>query len=77
VFSTRQVLPLRIYEQLIRKCFTILSLQGDKAFDVTLGLHTYFDVSSVKNVVVKGPFQGQTFVDRIAGSESTYPRSYN
>ena len=43
---------------------------GDKPFDITLGMHTYFDVSSVKNIVINGPFSGATALDKVSGAES-------
>lgn len=48
----------------------IIVNKGDKPFDVTLGMHTYFDVSSVKNIVISGPFTGATAVDKVSGTES-------
>jgi len=42
----------------------------DKPFDVTLGLHTYLDVSSLKNIKISGPFSGKTKLDRTANTES-------
>lgn len=43
---------------------------GDKPFDITMGMHTYFDVSSVKNIVINGPFSGATALDKVSGAES-------
>jgi len=40
---------------------------GEKPFDVTLGMHTYFDVSSLKNVKITGAFNGLKTVDRNSG----------
>eukprot|EP01035_Chromulina_nebulosa_P021109 gene21109-27353_t len=40
-----------------------------KPFDITLGLNTFFDVSSLKNVVISGPFAGAKYIDRITGAE--------
>lgn len=40
----------------------------DKPFDVTLGMHTYFDVSSLSNVVISGPFTGAATVDKVTGA---------
>ena len=37
---------------------------GDKPYDYTMGLHNYFDVSSLKNVVIEGPFTGAETMDR-------------
>ena len=47
---------------------------GDKPFDVTLGMHTYYDVSSLQNVVISGPFQGAPTVDKVTGATGTAPR---
>ena len=44
---------------------------GDKPFDVTLGFHNYFDVSSLKNIKIEGPFKGSSHLDRNSGVEST------
>ena len=43
---------------------------GDKPFDITMGMHTDFDVSSVKNIVINGPFSGATALDKVSGAES-------
>lgn len=45
--------------------------KGTKPFDITLGMHTYFDVSSLKNVVITGPFAGATTVDKVSGATGT------
>lgn len=42
--------------------------KGKEAFDVTLGLHTYYDISSLKNVVISGPFAGADTVDKATGA---------
>lgn len=42
---------------------------SDKPFDVTLGMHTYFDVSSLKNVKITGPFNGAKTVDKTNNAE--------
>jgi len=42
---------------------------GEKPFDVTLGMHTYFDISSLKNVKITGAFTGLKTVDRNSGAE--------
>jgi len=42
--------------------------KGDKPFDATLGLHNYFDVSSLKNVKITGPFKGAETVDKTNGA---------
>jgi len=49
----------------------IIINKGEKPFDVTLGLHNYFDISSLKNVVVSGAFQGAATVDKTSGAEGT------
>ena len=49
--------------------------KGDKPFDITMGLHNYFDVSSLKNVVISGPFSGASTLDRNANAEGTASRS--
>jgi len=45
----------------------------DKPFDITLGMHNYFDVSSLKNVVISGPFKGKPTVDKVSGAAGTAP----
>jgi D-hexose-6-phosphate mutarotase len=52
----------------------IIMNEGDKPFDVTLGLHSYIDVSSLKNVVIKGPFTGKATTDRLTGTDGTATR---
>jgi D-hexose-6-phosphate mutarotase len=42
--------------------------EGDEPFDYTLGMHTYFDVSSLKNVKISGPFKGAETVDKTNGA---------
>ena len=49
--------------------------KGDKTFDITMGLHNYFDISSLKNVVISGPFSGASTLDRNANAEGTATRS--
>lgn len=49
----------------------ILVNNGDKPYDCTLGLHNYFDVSSLKNVVISGPFKGAATVDKVSGATGT------
>ena len=39
-----------------------------------MGLHNYFDVSSLKNVVISGPFSGASTLDRNANAEGTAAR---
>jgi D-hexose-6-phosphate mutarotase len=41
--------------------------KGTVPFECTLGLHTYIDVSAIDNIVINGPFQGISTVDRISG----------
>ena len=53
----------------------IVMNKGDKPFDITMGLHNYFDVSSLKNVVISGPFSGASTLDRNANAEGTASRS--
>lgn len=38
-------------------------------FDITFGLHDYYDISSLKNVVIKGPFQNSSTLDKLTGTE--------
>lgn len=38
-------------------------------FDITLGLHNYFDISSLKNIVISGPFAGAKTINRLTGAE--------
>lgn len=45
--------------------------EGSEPFDITLGLHTYFDVSSLKNVVIEGAFSGKATVDKTSGATGT------
>jgi len=40
----------------------------EKPFDVTLGLHNYFDISSLSNIVISGPFAGAKTLNRITGA---------
>lgn len=47
--------------------------KGDKPFDVTLGMHTYFDVSSLKNVKIVGPFEGAKTTDKVTGAQGVAP----
>lgn len=47
----------------------ILVNKGDKPYPATLGLHTYFDVSSLANVKITGPFKGKSTVDKTSGAE--------
>jgi glucose-6-phosphate 1-epimerase len=49
----------------------IVANKGSTPFDITLGMHTYFDVSSLKNVVITGPFAGATTVDKVSGATGT------
>ena len=49
----------------------IIMNKGDAPFDVTMGLHNYFDISSLKNVVVSGPFSGLATVDKTSGATGT------
>lgn len=48
--------------------------RGEKPFDITMGLHNYFDISSLKNVVISGPFSGASTLDRNANAEGTASR---
>ena len=50
---------------------------GKEPFDITLGLHTYLDVSSLKNVLISGPFTGATSIDRLSGKTETASSRYN
>lgn len=50
--------------------------EGKEPFTATLGLHNYFDVSSLKNVVVKGPFKDAKASHRGDGKEFSASR-YN
>jgi len=49
----------------------ILVNLGDKPYDCTLGLHNYFDISSLKNVKITGPFKGASTVDKVTGATGT------
>ena len=42
--------------------------KGDKPFDITTGLHTYWDISSLKNIKIEGPFKGAATVDKVSGA---------
>ena len=44
---------------------------GEKSFDVTLGMHTYFDISSLKNIQIEGPFKGSATTDKVSGVKGT------
>jgi len=46
----------------------ILINLGDKPYDCTLGLHNYFDISSLKNVKISGPFKGAQTLDKVTGA---------
>jgi len=48
---------------------SIVINMDEKPFDVTLGYHNYFDISSLKNIVISGPFAGAKTIDRITGTE--------
>ena len=52
----------------------ILLNKGDKPYECTLGLHTYYDISSLSNVQISGPFSGATVVDKNTGASSTASR---
>ena len=41
---------------------------GEKPFDITLGLHNYYDISSLKNVVVSGALKGVPTIDKVTGA---------
>lgn len=49
----------------------IIVNEGEKPFDVTLGFHNYFDISSLKNVVISGAFKGVPTVDKVSGATGT------
>ena len=55
----------------------IVMNRGEKPFDITMGLHNYFDISSLKNVVISGPFSGASTLDRNANAEGTASRYSN
>ena len=42
--------------------------RGAAPFDVTLGMHTYYDISSLSNVVISGPFKGAATTDKVTGA---------
>lgn len=44
---------------------------GEEPFDITLGMHTYFDISSLKNVKIVGPFTGKSTLDRNKNEDGT------
>lgn len=44
---------------------------GDKPFDITMGMHTYFDISSLKNIQIEGPFKGSATTDKVSGAKGT------
>lgn len=44
---------------------------GDKPFDITTGLHSYWDISSLKNMKIEGPFKGSSTVDKVTGATGT------
>jgi len=48
----------------------ILLNKAETTYSTSLGLKTYYDVSSLKNVVISGPFKGVTVFDKITGKES-------
>lgn len=47
---------------------------GDKPFDITIGMHNYFDVSSLKNDIISGNFNGAATVDKVSGVEGVATR---
>jgi len=52
----------------------ILLNLGDKPYEATLGLHNYFDISSLSNIVISGPFKGAEFLDRNTGATGVAER---
>mmetsp|Transcript_27266 Transcript_27266/g.43872 ORF Transcript_27266/g.43872 Transcript_27266/m.43872 type:complete len:347 (+) Transcript_27266:64-1104(+) len=44
---------------------------GDKPFDFTGALHSYFDVSNINDVKICGPFKGQNIIDRMQSPPAT------
>lgn len=50
----------------------LIVINEDKEpWDITLGMHTYFDISSLNNVVITGPFKGCATVDKATGATGT------
>ena len=52
----------------------VVSNNGDKPFDITMGMHNYFDVSSLSNILISGPFANSKAVDKVSGSSSVADR---
>eukprot|EP00471_Norrisiella_sphaerica_P005487 CAMPEP_0184486834 /NCGR_PEP_ID=MMETSP0113_2-20130426/8737_1 /TAXON_ID=91329 /ORGANISM="Norrisiella sphaerica, Strain BC52" /LENGTH=331 /DNA_ID=CAMNT_0026868889 /DNA_START=39 /DNA_END=1031 /DNA_ORIENTATION=- len=44
---------------------------GDKPFEFTGALHSYFDVSNIKDVKICGPFKGNSIIDRMQSPPAT------
>lgn len=40
---------------------------GEEAFNQQAALHSYFDVSSLKNLCIQGSFKGKTYIDKMDG----------
>ena len=43
----------------------IVSNKGDKPFDITTALHSYWDISSISNIEIQGPFKGAQSVNKV------------
>jgi len=48
--------------------FKVMNL-GESPFDFTGALHSYWSISSVSNIKVTGPFQGVSYLDKVAGEK--------
>ena len=44
--------------------------KGEESFDFQAALHSYFTVSSLDQLEIKGSFQGKDFLNKLAGGES-------
>ena len=48
--------------------------RGVSPFALTLGMHNYFDVSSLAGATVSGPLRGHELEDRAAGTRAAATR---
>eukprot|EP00304_Pavlova_gyrans_P002456 CAMPEP_0206046620 /NCGR_PEP_ID=MMETSP1466-20131121/19110_1 /ASSEMBLY_ACC=CAM_ASM_001126 /TAXON_ID=44452 /ORGANISM="Pavlova gyrans, Strain CCMP608" /LENGTH=354 /DNA_ID=CAMNT_0053421601 /DNA_START=15 /DNA_END=1079 /DNA_ORIENTATION=- len=48
---------------------------GDKAFSFTSALHSYFDVSAIKNLEIEGNFDNARYLDKMASPPATLVHS--
>lgn len=63
---------ITLYDDALEWEVILLNLD-DKAWEATLGLHTYYDISSLKNIVIEGPFKGAQTINRLTGATGVAP----